>query len=164
MLYGSYKNARNAAWQCLLDFDIRELPVKPSTIAKQLGIKIIKNSSINELSEGESGATYLINSKWYIVYNDTEPRQRSRFTVAHELGHILLGHIMCDKHYARTFDTSRPTIEQEADVFAARLLAPACVLWALNVHTPQDISELCDIFACSGASEIGANGNPILSE
>ena len=104
MLYGSYKNARNAAWQCLLDFDIRELPVKPSTIAKQLGIKIIKNSSINELSEGESGATYLINSKWYIVYNDTEPRQRSRFTVAHELGHILLGHIMCDKHYARTFD------------------------------------------------------------
>lgn len=145
MLYGSYKNARNAAWQCLLDFDIRELPVKPSTIAKQLGIKIIKNSSINELSEGESGATYLINSKWYIVYNDTEPRQRSRFTVAHELGHILLGHIMCDKHYARTFDTSRPTIEQEADVFAARLLAPACVLWALNVHTPQDISELCDI-------------------
>jgi len=145
LLYGSYKNARNAAWQCLLDFNISELPVKPSTIAKQSGIKIIKNSSINELSKGESGATYLINSKWYIVYNDTEPRQRSRFTVAHELGHILLGHIMCDKHYARTFDTSRPTIEQEADVFAARLLAPACVLWALNVHTPQDISELCDI-------------------
>lgn len=62
MLYGSYKNARNAAWQCLLDFNISELPVKPSTIAKQSGIKIIKNSSINELSKGESGATYLINS------------------------------------------------------------------------------------------------------
>lgn len=145
MIYGSYKNARNAAWQCLIDFDIKELPVKPSMIAKQLGIKIIKNSSINELSEGESGATYLIKSKWYIVYNDTEPRQRCRFTVAHELGHILLGHIMCDKHYARTFDTSRPTIEQEADVFAARLLAPACVLWGLDIHTAREISELCDI-------------------
>lgn len=52
---------------------------------------------------------------------------------------------MCDKHYARTFDTSRPTIEQEADVFAARLLAPACVLWGLDIHTAREISELCDI-------------------
>lgn len=60
MLYGSYKNARNAAWQCLLDFNISELPVKPSTIAKQSGIKIIKNSSINELSKGKAAQHILL--------------------------------------------------------------------------------------------------------
>lgn len=35
--------------------------------------------------------------------------------------------------------------EQAANQFAARLLAPACVLWALGVHTAEDIMELCHI-------------------
>ena len=30
-------------------------------------------------------------------------------------------------------------------MFAARLLAPACVLWGLDLHTAEEISEACNI-------------------
>ena len=36
-------------------------------------------------------------------------------------------------------------IEREANVFASRLLAPACVLWGCNVQSPEEIMQLCDI-------------------
>lgn len=36
-------------------------------------------------------------------------------------------------------------IEQTANVFASRLLAPACVLWGCGVQSAEDIAQLCDI-------------------
>lgn len=36
-------------------------------------------------------------------------------------------------------------IEQAANVFASRLLAPACVLWGCGVQSAEDIEQLCDI-------------------
>lgn len=145
MIYGKYKNVRNAAWQCLIDFDICKLPVDVIKIAKSLGVKVVKNSIAKRLKSGESGATVIQNEQWYIVYDDTQIKQRCRFTIAHELGHILLGHTLTSSRYTRTFDTSKPEEETEADMFSARLLAPACVLWALDLHTPTDIAQLCGI-------------------
>ena len=36
-------------------------------------------------------------------------------------------------------------IEQEADVFASRLLSPTCVLLGLGLKTPAQISKFCEI-------------------
>lgn len=36
-------------------------------------------------------------------------------------------------------------IEQAANVFASRLLAPACVLWGCGVRSADEIAELCKI-------------------
>ncbi len=117
-----------------------------SPIAEQMGIKVIKNSCVNELRKNESGVSIFDGSTWYIVYNDKEPRKRNRFTVAHELGHILMGHEMQSNYYTRRREfVLKPSIESEADMFAERLLAPACVLWGLNVHSAVTISSLCDI-------------------
>lgn len=160
MVYGIYKNVRNAAWQCLIDYKVSELPVKPSLIARAAGIKVIKNSIVHELSPHESGVSLFDGKQWYIIYDDENTKQRCRFTVAHELGHIFLGHELRKGYYARTFDRSRPAVEQEADAFAARLLAPACVLWALNVHTAADIAALCDI--SNAAAQIRAERMAIL--
>ena len=33
--------------------------------------------------------------------------------------------------------------ESQADVFAARLLSPACVLWGLNLRTAKEITDIC---------------------
>lgn len=145
MIYGIYKNVRNAAWQCLIDYKISDLPVSVISIAKSAGIKVVKNSLVNELAPNESGASILVGNKWYIIYDNENTRKRCRFTVAHELGHIFLGHELRKGYHARTFNTQKPAVEQEADAFAARLLAPACVLWALNKYTASDISKLCDI-------------------
>ncbi len=160
MIYGKYKNARNAAWRCLIDFNITELPVKPTLISKAAGIKVIKNSLVHELTSHESGASLLDGAQWYIIYDDKKTRGHCRFTIAHELGHIFLGHELRKGYHARTFDTSRPAVEQEADVFASRLLAPACVLWALDVHTAAEIARLCDI--SQNAAQIRADRMEIL--
>lgn len=159
MLYGKYKNVRNSAWQALLDFNVTKLPVSVNGIAKQLGIKVIKNSDIHELQNEERGATILKNEHWYIVFDDTESVPVCRFTVAHEIGHILLGHILVSGTKYRTF-SKRDEEEQEADMFAARLLAPACVLHELQALSAEQIAKVCNISI--SAAEVRAERMQVL--
>lgn len=144
MIYGRYKNLRNATWQIIIDFNINSLPVALSDITDKLGIKILNNSDVNELKVGERGVTLRFGNDWYIVVNDAEPVPIRRFTIAHELGHILLGHMLIDKAKYRTFKVRNPE-EQEADMFAARLLAPACVLHELQALSAEQIAEVCNV-------------------
>lgn len=108
---------------------------------------MLKNSAVNELKQGEAAISLLDGAQWYIIYDDAMPRQRCRFTVAHELGHIFQGHPLIGGGYTRTINKARPEVERQADIFASRLLAPACVLWGLDLHTPQEIAEACGISA-----------------
>lgn len=146
MNYGIYKKARNASWQCLIDYKITELPVNVKNIAQQANIKILNNSDVNILKPLENGISILRKNKWFIIIDDENTIQRCRFTIAHELGHIFLGHPLRDGEYhTRKFDINRPQTESEADIFASRLLAPACVLWGLNLHKAEDIAKYCNI-------------------
>jgi Zn-dependent peptidase ImmA (M78 family) len=65
--------------------------------------------------------------------------------VAHELGHILLGHVGEYHLVNREPSPHDDPIEQEANGFAARLLAPACVLWGCGASSAEEIAALCDI-------------------
>lgn len=129
--YGIYKTARNASWQCLIDCDIHSLPVRPVEIAKHYNIKCKKMQS-NKL--GCSAKIKTIFGKTYILYNADDTRERQRYSIMHELGHYLLGH-----HNYNEDD------EYQAERFAIDILAPACVLWGLNLHTAQEISDVCNI-------------------
>lgn len=144
MNYEKYKNARNASWQCLIDYRISNLPVKVSQIAKQADIVLLKNSAVNLLSESEneSGITLMQDDKLYIIYADEQSPQRCRFTIAHELGHIFLGHLF--KSDGNGF-LKTDEAEHSANVFARDLLAPACVLHELQALTSAAIANLCDI-------------------
>lgn len=144
MIYGIYKNARNAAWQCILDYGVNSLPVKVSDIARLANITILKNSVVHELDKNQSGKTAIQNGKIYVIYNDAESSERCRFTVAHELGHIFLGHLLLETPRYRTFAYSDED-ESAANVFARDLLAPACVLHELQVLDVNGISNLCNI-------------------
>ncbi len=147
--YKLYKDARDASWQCLIRSGAAELPIKVLKIAAFCGVKVAKDSVVQLLEQGVSGCTLLDESGWQIVYRDSENRGRTRFTVAHELGHILLGHELApDKsgHFRTAADRREPA-EKQADEFAARLLAPACVLWALELYEPAEIMRVCDISA-----------------
>ncbi len=107
---------------------------------------MIRNSDVNDLVEGENGKSYLHDKKWTIIYRDTNPIELSRFTLAHELGHIFLAHELAYIKYlsASEFCTKSKS-EQQADAFAMRLLCPACVLWALELHTAEEIAAYCHI-------------------
>lgn len=144
MNYGKYKGARNASWRCIIDYKLNTLPVIVSDIANQAGITILKNGDANILQPQQSGVTILQNDRFYIIYNDAEPSCRCRFTIAHELGHIFLGHLLICNKQLRTFATNNDT-ESSANVFARDLLAPACVLHELQVLKAADIAKLCNI-------------------
>lgn len=146
-IYHYYKQARDASWRCLLECGITQLPVKLFDITTHFGVIVLKNSEVGFLDTGVSGCAVVDESgRWRIIYDDTQSKQRCRFTIAHELGHILLGHELRAgfSHY-RTFEKRKPVEETQADEFAARLLAPACVLWALDLHNPREIALTCDI-------------------
>lgn len=79
-----------------------------------------------------------------IFINRSEAQVRQRFTIMHELGHFLLGHLG-DVPFSRSEEECRPAEEQAADKFAIDMLAPACVLWGMNLRTPEEIAEVCNI-------------------
>lgn len=142
MDYGIYKNVRNASWQCLIDCSISELPLKPVKIAEHYGIhcKQVDQAVLN----GASGEIKLVDNEIFISFNIQEPSQRQRYTIMHELGHYLLGHLG-DEPLSRSESECRPEEEQAADKFAIDMLAPACVLWGLNLHTAEEIAKICNI-------------------
>lgn len=144
--YGRYKNIRNSAWQALIDFNVSELPVNLIKIAESANIKIIPNSNCHILKNNQVGLSICSNNKWYIIYDDTNTKERCRFTIAHELGHIFLGHSLNASGMYRTVGTAnKPEEEQAADMFAIRFLAPACVLKGLDLHTAKEIADTCCI-------------------
>lgn len=55
-----------------------------------------------------------------IAFNENDPWCRRRFTIAHEIGHLLLGHT-CN-------EGSGTTNETEANIFASELLMPLKLL------------------------------------
>ncbi len=142
MNYAIYKNARNASWQCLIDCGVSELPIRPVRIAAHYGIRC--KVATKEQLRGASGEISSFGDEIYISFLEDDPKPRQRFTVMHELGHYLLGHLG-DKQMSRREDECRPEEEQTADKFAIDVLAPACVLWGLGMHTADDIARVCGI-------------------
>lgn len=142
MNYGIYKNIRNASWQCLIDCKISELPIKPVQISAHYGIHC-KQADKSELN-GASGEIESVDGEIFISFDVQDPRQRQRYTVMHELGHYLLGHLG-NKPLSRRELECRPEEEQAADKFAIDMLAPACVLWGLNLRTAEEIAQVCNI-------------------
>lgn len=142
MNYIDYQKSRNAAWQLLIDLKIKELPIKITDLCCKIGIDV----KLAPLSSDSDGFSLIKNGKPVIILNSNcSNTSRLRFTVAHELGHILLGHVGKYELVSREPSPSDNNIEHEANVFASRLLAPACVLWACNVKCAADIAKLCDI-------------------
>jgi Zn-dependent peptidase ImmA (M78 family) len=145
LIYSSHPKVRDTAWQCLIDYNINSLPVDLLKIIKAMGIILRKNSNIFVLTGSQSGKTFFRNGKFYIVYDDECSMGRQLFTIAHKLGHILLGHVLSDSVLYREFVHDKPLEEKNADMFAARLLSPACVLWAFEIYGAEDISKLCGV-------------------
>ena len=140
MLYRNYKVTRNLVWEIILREGISNLPVKTSALCKQMGIDV---RMCAELSK--SGEARMMQGEPVIFVSTHDQIERQRFTVAHELGHIMLGHVGKYHLVNREPSTMDNPIEQEANIFASRLLAPACVLWGCNVQSADDIMLLCKI-------------------
>ena len=76
------------------------------------------------LEPDEPGWSFSNNGKHYICVNANDRPERQRFTVCHELAHIVLG--LPSEHQALPWWSyaKRPPAEIWCDVFAAELLLP----------------------------------------
>lgn len=108
---------------------------------------MIERANLGHIARRTDGMTFYAKKTPVILFDEEKLPQRIKFTIAHEVGHIILGHVEpgnCTIANREPRPGDAPE-EQTANQFAARLLAPACVLWGLNVHTPEEIMQLCRI-------------------
>ncbi len=156
-MYSNYKTARDNAWQYLIRHKVKELPVDVFALCRKDKITLVPYSAeeahsmaeligISEWMEKTDGLAVRVEEMTIIFWDDRLPITRQRFTVAHELGHIVNGDLgpMPTKRNKEPSERDAP-IETAANIFAARILSPACVLWALGVKDADTISELCGI-------------------
>lgn len=154
--YKNYQQARDAAWQILIDCQVSSLPVNVGQICKQLSIpaytyrkasQVIADAGLSAQMSVTDGFTFCTGGKAYIFYDGICSIGRQRFTVAHELGHIVLGHVGEGQYTLvnREPDPKDDPHEVQANQFAARILAPACVLHAMGITKAEDISRVCNI-------------------
>ena len=169
MNYDDYKRAKDLSWRVLLDTGTRELPVKVSRIcgaygvtlrSYQAGAPLIQTLGLDAQCGASDGFTVRSGVRCYVFYNAEQPPDRVRFTIGHELGHILLGHLGDGEHtvYNREPSPNDAPEEHTANVFASRLLAPACVLHALGAVTPEQIAAACDISMAAARFRAGRMG------
>lgn len=101
----------------------------------------------------EDGCThYDCKTRRYLVaYNRGVYKPRIRWTIAHECGHILCGHFLEVEASGRREipDDLWQNMEEEADYFAASLLAPIPAIRKCRASSVSDISR---IFGLSGAA------------
>jgi Zn-dependent peptidase ImmA (M78 family) len=104
-----------------LEIDISK-PIDLYFIADKLNI-IVKKQKIKR---GILGACKAVGLKRLVVLDpDICNEGRERFTLAHEIGHIMLRHgIHCCRTEDFYWNSRRPSIEQDANLFAAELLMP----------------------------------------
>lgn len=76
--------------------------------------------------------------RWFIFYNDFNNKQRQRWTIFHEIGHIYLGHFECD-------DLSDEEKEAEANFFAKYSIAPPPLVNIAKCECPWDVAVVFDV-------------------
>lgn len=140
--------AANLAYRVLLERGVDALPVDPLALLKacrQLsvltfeqaaeGLDLSAEEFVRRFGDSEAFVLRDDQGRSVLVYRADGNPARLRFTLAHELGHIVLGH--CGSTRAD---------EQEADCFANHLLCPRPVLEAAlrsdQSFTPEKAARL----------------------
>lgn len=120
------------------------LPVDLDAIAEVLQLRIERFPFPNEISG-------LLKKELRVIgVNETHPERRQRFTLAHEIGHYVLGHnITNDEDFVDDLKTdSTSTTEREANYFASVLLMPEEAVKKTS-RGGIDLKKMADTFAVS---------------
>lgn len=125
------------ARQFVKDVGVVSVPVDIAHFAAAANAKIKVNRDLND---AESGQTFPHGGKNVIIVNGNHREERQRFTVLHEIAHIVLN--LPSQHHGDHMSTSdlfsyrqRPKEEILCDVFAAECLLP-------SDHFKKDIEDI----------------------
>ncbi len=149
----NYIDKCNFASKILIESNVKFFPLNPLVIAKHYNILVVSyewfekqglGTEKNCLEISKDGFCFYDNNKYFIVYNDkVSNKGRRRFTITHELAHILLGHINRNNSTLAYNDTYlRKQIELEADMLAICLLAPLYIAHMCDVSTAKEMQSI----------------------
>ena len=114
------------ATRLLRDHGVVEPPVDVEPLAEALGMSV----TYERLDNDVSGLMLFENGAARVAINETHHRNRQRFTLAHEIGHLLLhakdDRVFVDRRFFRNQWASKGELREEieANAFAASLLMP----------------------------------------
>lgn len=136
--YPDYKTATNAAYKMLAERDLFSVVTNVFAIAEHLDdcrvfsyglTNFLYDTPLEDLlANSEYGFSIKRKDQRIIYYNENMPLASIRFTLAHEIGHAVLGHQ----------DEDDPAAEKEANCFARNLLCPVPTARALEIITQDD--------------------------
>ncbi|MDP1826600.1 MAG: ImmA/IrrE family metallo-endopeptidase [Archangium sp.] len=144
------RQARDRAEQLLVQLGVDRAPVDVFKVARYLKIKVVLDS----LDPDVSGLLITDQSGTRICVNGAHAETRRRFTIAHEIGHFVLGHhfeagsrVHVDR--AGVFVSARsPRSSQgvdgneiEANQFASALLIPQFLLKAEPMVVAANVTD-----------------------
>ena len=108
----------------------RRAPVALRSIAKAADIRF-RGCQLGNKGDAEpaDGFLFATNKRFYIIYEASASRQRTRFTIAHELAHalrIVTGNATNARGAQRSL--KHTAVERQCDKIAAEILMPADLL------------------------------------
>lgn len=142
-----YHKATNKAYAVLVSLRISSLPISTLDIIRRCPrLRVISYTEVcarfgiswdEYMAQNVSERGYICRQgkNAIIYYNDTIDPEIIRFTLAHELGHYLLGH---------REETSAN--DKEANCFARNLLCPVPITDYFDL---DDVDDCCNIYAVS---------------
>lgn len=149
---------REQAWQFILKMKINKLPVNSWNVAEQCGYKVLKYEELAQIIDktieyiidmyDNDGFVFWSGAEqcFVICYNSNLHNSIYRWTIMHEVAHVVLGHISpSTPALKRIRQVEHPRLEREADGFARRVLCPSIVLHDCKATEIADIMNLCGI-------------------
>lgn len=143
-LWWKMKKSGARAVDILEKFHVRRPIVEVEAIAHALGVPVV-----HVANPGWSGAVKSEGTKAVIWLDQAESEERKRFTIAHELGHLLL-HPPGMEFRDSSFGGDQ--LEREANEFAADILMPLWMLEPIAVKLGSSTKQLAKTFGVSSAA------------
>ena len=132
------RDPNEAAEAMLTGEELSGPPVDVVWLAHRCGIRVLPWQGMHPAI---SGLLVRLEDSPVIAHNPDHPETRGRFTIAHELGHLVLGHLdeihvdVSEQEGGNERPSYDPVQERDANTFAASLLMPA--EWVRSRHSER---------------------------
>lgn len=130
-----YELIADKTLEVFIECEIREFPIDCFQILSHYGFKVYtyayvqdQNPKLFEMCRRYSNDSFKYHD--IICYNQNQVQNRIRFSLMHELGHLLLGH-----------KGDSQENENEANYFASSVLAPRIAIWRILYPTAEEIHQ-----------------------
>lgn len=124
-----------------------QLPVDPVKIAARMNVPVLVDAALDDsgmlIARDDGG--------WEIHIAPNEPSYRQRFTIAHELGHLSLGHGSMQREKKSYSIHNYKPMERDANVFAAALLMPRRLVWDC-LESGWSMQQMMELFNVSDSA------------